>query len=68
MAAHCSILVWGIPWTEEPGRLPPSITTDSRSELKNQSGFEFYMEEIQTPRRKERLSPLDHYAQACKQP
>ena len=21
MAAHCSILVWRIPWTEEPGRL-----------------------------------------------
>ena len=21
MAIHCSILAWGIPWTEEPGRL-----------------------------------------------
>ena len=21
MAAHCSFLVWRIPWTEEPGRL-----------------------------------------------
>ena len=21
MAAHCSILAWSIPWTEEPGRL-----------------------------------------------
>jgi len=21
MAAHCSILAWEIPWTEEPGRL-----------------------------------------------
>ena len=21
MAAHCSILAWRIPWTEEPGRL-----------------------------------------------
>ena len=21
MAAHCSILAWKIPWTEEPGRL-----------------------------------------------
>ena len=21
MATHCSILVWEIPWTEEPGRL-----------------------------------------------
>ena len=24
MAAHSSILAWGIPWTEEPGR-PPSM-------------------------------------------
>ena len=22
MATHFSILAWGIPWTEEPGRLP----------------------------------------------
>ena len=22
MAAHCSILTWRIPWTEEPGGLP----------------------------------------------
>ena len=21
MATHCSILAWGIPWTEDPGRL-----------------------------------------------
>jgi len=21
MATHCNILAWGIPWTEEPGRL-----------------------------------------------
>ena len=21
MAIHCSILVWEVPWTEEPGRL-----------------------------------------------
>ena len=21
MATHCSILAWGIPWTEEPGEL-----------------------------------------------
>ena len=21
MATHCSSLAWGIPWTEEPGRL-----------------------------------------------
>ena len=23
MATHCSILVWRIPWTEEPGGLQP---------------------------------------------
>ena len=23
MATHSSILTWGIPWTEEPGRLQP---------------------------------------------
>ena len=23
MATHSSILAWEIPWTEEPGRLPP---------------------------------------------
>ena len=23
MAAHCSILAWRIPWTEEPGGLQP---------------------------------------------
>ena len=23
MASHSSILAWRIPWTEEPGRLPP---------------------------------------------
>ena len=23
MATHSSILAWGIPWTEEPGRLQP---------------------------------------------
>ena len=23
MAAHSSILAWEIPWTTEPGRLPP---------------------------------------------
>ena len=21
LATHCSVLAWGIPWTEEPGRL-----------------------------------------------
>ena len=25
MATHSSILAWRIPWTEEPGRLLPSI-------------------------------------------
>ena len=25
MATHSSILVWEIPWTEEPGRLQPMV-------------------------------------------
>ena len=25
MATHCSILAWGIPWTEEPGGLQPEL-------------------------------------------
>ena len=32
MAAHSSILAWGIPWTEEPGRLQ-SMGLQSRSLL-----------------------------------
>ena len=31
METHCSILVWGIPWTEEPDRLW-SDTTERLSE------------------------------------
>ena len=26
MATHSSILVWSIPWTEEPGRLQPMVS------------------------------------------
>ena len=33
MATHSSILVWRIPWTEEPGRLP-SIGLQSQTQLK----------------------------------
>ena len=33
MAAHASILVWRIPWTEEPGRLQ-SIGSQSQTRLK----------------------------------
>ena len=29
MATHCSILVWKIPWTEEPGRLQSMESQDS---------------------------------------
>ena len=29
MAAHCSILVWRIPWTEEPGRLQSMESQES---------------------------------------
>ena len=34
MAAHCSILAWEIPWTEEPGRLR-SMGSESRTWLSN---------------------------------
>ena len=36
MAAHSSILAWGIPWTEEPGGLPsigPHRVTHDSSDL-----------------------------------
>ena len=33
MAAHSSILGWGIPWTEEPGR-QQSIGSQSQTRLK----------------------------------
>ena len=36
MATHSSILVWRIPWTEEPGGLQ-SIGTQSQTRLKRQS-------------------------------
>ena len=36
MAIHTSILAWGIPWTEEPGR-PQSIVQQSRTRLKRLS-------------------------------
>ena len=29
MAAQCSILAWGIPWTEEPGGLQPMESRES---------------------------------------
>ena len=32
MAAHCSIIVWRIPWTEEPGGLPGSIHRVAQSQ------------------------------------
>ena len=32
MATHCSILVWKIPWTEEPGGLQ-SLASQSRTRL-----------------------------------
>ena len=35
MAAHSSVLAWKIPWTEEPGGLPPmgSLRVSTRSNL-----------------------------------
>ena len=29
MAAHCSVLAWEIPWTEEPDRLRPWVCKES---------------------------------------
>ena len=29
LAAHSSILAWGIPWTEEPGRLQSMVHKES---------------------------------------
>ena len=34
MATHSSILAWGIPWTEEPGRLQ-SMMSQSQMQLSN---------------------------------
>ena len=36
MATHSSILAWRIPWTEEPGRLQPTVL-QSRARLKQLS-------------------------------
>ena len=33
MAAHSSILAWGIPWTEEPGRLQSTGLQKSQTKL-----------------------------------
>ena len=33
MATHFSILAWRNPWTEEPGGLPPTGATKSRTRL-----------------------------------
>ena len=35
MATHLSILVWKIPWTEEPGALQSIKVTESRIRLKS---------------------------------
>ena len=35
MATHCSILVWRIPWTEEPDGLQPMESDKSRTRLSN---------------------------------
>jgi len=36
MAAHCSILAWEIPWTEEPGGLQ-STGSQSQTQLSNKT-------------------------------
>ena len=37
MAAHTSALVWGTPWTEEPGGLQPRGARKSQARLRNQT-------------------------------
>ena len=37
MAAHSSILLWEVPWTEEPGRATVYGVTKSRTRLKRLS-------------------------------
>ena len=31
MATHSSILAWRIPWTEQPGRLPPMGVAENQT-------------------------------------
>ena len=35
MATHSSILAWGIPWAEEPGRLQSMMLRESRTQLRD---------------------------------
>ena len=35
MATHSSILAWRIPWTEQPGRLPPRGVAENQTRLSN---------------------------------
>ena len=37
MATHSSVLVWGTPWTEEPGGLQPRGPRKSQARLRNQT-------------------------------
>ena len=43
MAAHSSILAWGIPWTEEPGRLQPVGSQRVRHDLATEQASMFPM-------------------------
>ena len=40
MATHCSILTWGIPGTEEPGRLQSMGSQKSQMQLSNKNSKE----------------------------
>ena len=41
MATHSSILAWGIPWTEEPGRLQSmGVTKEPPSQMQRTNSFE----------------------------
>ena len=37
MATYSSVLVWEIPWTEEPGRLQFMVLQKSQTQLSNQT-------------------------------
>ena len=43
MATHSSMLAWGSPWTEEPGRLQSLGLQKSQTQLKQQHAYTFFI-------------------------
>ena len=43
MATHSSMLAWGSPWTEEPGRLQSMGLQKSQTQLKQQHAYTFFI-------------------------